>query len=42
LANLGRPGCEIAARGSLAGRISIDADFEFTDQELDAVLDEPT
>jgi prevent-host-death family protein len=30
-----------AARGSLAGRISIGPQFEFSDQELDEVLDEP-
>jgi prevent-host-death family protein len=32
----------LAAHGSLAGRISIAADFEFTDDELDELLDEPT
>ncbi|CAN5180453.1 hypothetical protein BH20ACT5_BH20ACT5_06300 [soil metagenome] len=32
----------LAARGSLAGRISIADDFEFTDDELDELLDEPT
>lgn len=31
----------LAARGSLAGRISIDVDFEFTEAELDELLDEP-
>ena len=31
----------LAARGSLAGRISIADDFEFTDDELDDLLDEP-
>lgn len=30
----------LAARGSLAGRISIGEDFEFTDDELDDLLDE--
>lgn len=32
----------LAARGSLAGRIAIGDDFEFTDTELDELLDEPT
>ena len=32
----------LAARGSLAGRISISEDFEFNDGELDELLDEPT
>jgi len=31
----------LAARGSLAGRISIGDDFEFTDEEIDQMLDEP-
>ncbi len=31
----------LASRGSLAGRISIGEDFEFTDQELDEMFDEP-
>jgi len=31
----------LAARGSLAGRISIGDDFEFTDEEIDTLLDEP-
>jgi prevent-host-death family protein len=31
----------LAARGSLAGRISITEDFEFTEAELDEMLDEP-
>lgn len=31
----------LAARGSLAGRVSIGDDFEFTDQELEQILDEP-
>lgn len=31
----------LAARGSLAGRISIADDFEFTESELDEMLDEP-
>jgi prevent-host-death family protein len=31
----------IAARGSLAGQISIGEDFEFTDAELDELLDVP-
>ena len=30
----------LAARGSLAGRISIGDDFEFTDEELDRLLDD--
>ena len=30
----------LAARGSLAGEIVIAADFEFTDQELDQLLDD--
>ncbi len=30
----------IGARGSLAGRISLADDFEFTDAELDQMLDE--
>ena len=32
----------LAARGSLAGRIWLADDFEFTDAELDDMLDEPT
>ncbi len=32
----------LAARGSLAGRISIADDFEFTGAELDELYDEPT
>lgn len=32
----------LAARGSLAGRITLGDDFEFTDAELDEMLDEPT
>lgn len=32
----------MAAHGSLAGRISITEDFEFTDAELDEFLGEPT
>jgi prevent-host-death family protein len=36
-----RPGAAfLAARGSLAGRISIDEDSEFTDAELDELFDE--
>lgn len=31
----------LAARGSLAGRISIGEDFEFTEAEIDEMLDEP-
>jgi len=31
-----------AARGSLAGRISLADDFEFTDAELQDMLNEPT
>jgi prevent-host-death family protein len=31
----------LAAHGSLAGQIVIGDDFEFTDAELDAMLDEP-
>jgi len=31
----------LAARGSLAGQISIGADFEFSEEELDELLDEP-
>lgn len=31
----------LAARGSLAGQISIGPEFEFTDDELDEILDEP-
>jgi prevent-host-death family protein len=30
----------LAARGSLAGQISIATDFEFTDEEIDTMLDE--
>jgi len=29
------------ARGSLAGSITIGEDFEFSDEEIDAMLDEP-
>ena len=32
----------LAAQGSLAGRISIADDFEFTDDELDELLGDPT
>ncbi len=32
----------LAARGSLAGRIALADDFEFTDAELDDMLEEPT
>jgi len=31
----------LAAHGSLAGQISIGADFELTDAEVDEILDEP-
>lgn len=31
----------LAARGSLAGRISLAEDFEFTNAEIDEMLDEP-
>ena len=31
----------LAARGSLAGRIHVSADFEFTEAELDQMLDGP-
>jgi prevent-host-death family protein len=31
----------IAAHGSLAGSIVIGDDFEFSDEEIDALLDEP-
>lgn len=31
----------LAARGSLAGQISIAEDFELTDQEIDEILDDP-
>jgi len=30
----------LASRGSLAGQISIGEDFEFTDEEIDQMLDE--
>lgn len=32
----------LAARGALAGQISIAADFELTDEEIDTMLDEPS
>lgn len=32
----------LRARGSLAGRISLADDFEFTDTEIDDMLNEPT
>ncbi len=32
----------LAAHGSLAGRLAIAEDFEFTEAELDEMLDEPT
>ena len=32
----------LAARGSLAGRISLGNDVEFTDAEIDEMLDGPT
>ncbi|MGI8415265.1 MAG: type II toxin-antitoxin system Phd/YefM family antitoxin [Nakamurella sp.] len=32
----------LSARGSLAGRILIADDFEFTETELDELLEEPT
>lgn len=31
----------LAARGSLAGQISTAEDFEFTDEEIDELLDDP-
>jgi prevent-host-death family protein len=31
----------LAAQGALAGRISIAEDFEFTERELDELLDDP-
>jgi prevent-host-death family protein len=31
----------LAAHGSLAGSIAISGDFEFSDEEIDALLDEP-
>jgi prevent-host-death family protein len=31
----------LAAGGSLAGRITVGDDFEFTEAELDEILDEP-
>jgi len=31
----------LAAHGSLAGAITIGADFEFSDAEIDAMLDDP-
>ncbi|HET9126293.1 MAG TPA: type II toxin-antitoxin system prevent-host-death family antitoxin [Solirubrobacteraceae bacterium] len=31
----------LAARGSLAGQIALADDFEFTEQEIDELLDEP-
>jgi prevent-host-death family protein len=31
----------LASRGSLAGRIRIGEDFEFTERELDEILDPP-
>lgn len=31
----------LAARGALAGRLEIATDFEFTEVELDELLDEP-
>jgi len=31
----------LAAHGSLAGSITIGEDFEFSDEEIDAMLDEP-
>lgn len=37
------PGAQfLAARGSLAGQISISDAFDFTDAELDDILNEPT
>ena len=39
----GGPGARfLAARGSLAGQISIAVDFELTDEEIDTMLDEPS
>jgi prevent-host-death family protein len=32
----------LSARGSLAGRISIGEDFEFTEREIDEMLDDGT
>jgi len=32
----------LAARGSLAGQMSIAEDFEFTDEEIGQLLDEPS
>jgi prevent-host-death family protein len=34
------PGGFLEARGSLAGQIAIAEDFEFTDEEIDQLLDE--
>lgn len=31
----------LATRGSLAGKISIGEDFDFTEDELDEILDQP-
>jgi hypothetical protein len=31
----------LAAHGSLAGSITIGEDFEFSDEEIDAMLDDP-
>jgi hypothetical protein len=37
-----RPGARfLAARGSLAGQITIGEDFEFTEAEIDELLDQP-
>jgi prevent-host-death family protein len=37
-----RPGARfLAATGSLAGKVWIAEDFELSDEELDAILDEP-
>lgn len=32
----------LASRGSLAGRISLGRDFEFTDDEIDELLEDPS
>ncbi len=31
----------LAARGSLAGQVSIGSDFEFTDEEINQIIDGP-
>lgn len=41
-AGRGHDSSRLAARGSLAGKIRFDQDFEFSEAELDEMLEHPT